>query len=196
MLSILVFYFVLSRRLLPLIGQMILNLRQMEGAIENLQIVERELARNEARRNPEDTAVPPRAGYALELEHVGFAYSSGAPVIDDLNLKIGDGDVVVLRGTSGAGKSSLLNMIAGVTSPSAGSLRLDWGAVDYVPQEITRLDDSIRVNLLFGLPGKPDAELMRALEAASLAEAERHWRASGRRSSRRLTLAIPSPATD
>ena len=170
LLSILVFYFVLSRRLIPLVGQMILNLGQMDGALENLQIVRREFDHNESRRNPADATLPPHPGYALELDHVTFAYQESLAVIKDIDLQIEERELVILRGTSGTGKSTLLNMIAGVISPTAGSLRVDRSTLAYVPQEITLLDDTIRVNLLFGLARKSDAELMGALETASLAE--------------------------
>jgi ABC-type multidrug transport system fused ATPase/permease subunit len=70
----------------------------------------------------------------------------------------------------GIGKTSLLNLIAGLTQPLSGALRVDRDSIAYVPQEITLLDDSIRNNLLFGLPGKPDNELMKALEVATLDE--------------------------
>ena len=170
LLSILVFYFVLSRRLLPLVGQMVLNLSQMEGALENLQIVRRELDQNEAQRNPADAALPPYPGYALGLDRIAFAYHEGLTVIGDIDLQVAEGETVILRGTSGTGKSTLLNVIAGILQPTAGILRVDRSSLAYVPQDTILLDDTIRVNLLFGLPAKPDADLMRALEAASLAE--------------------------
>jgi len=170
LLALLVFYFVLSRRLLPLIGQATLNLGQMEGAYENLEIVQRELRRNAVNRTPNDAVELPQAEYALELEHVGFAFAEGAPVLKDVELHVAHGEVVILRGVSGAGKSSLLNLVAGVAQPTNGVVRVDRSALAYVPQEITLLDDSIRINLLFGLAEIGDEELMRALTAASLSE--------------------------
>ncbi len=76
----------------------------------------------------------------------------------------------MLRGVSGSGKSSLLNLIAGVSQTATGVICVDRASVAYVPQEIALLDDSIRNNLLFGLTEKSDAELMNALAAAKLSE--------------------------
>ena len=76
----------------------------------------------------------------------------------------------MLRGVSGSGKTSLLNLIAGVSQPATGSVHVDRASVAYVPQEIALLDDSIRNNLLFGIAKKNDAELMSALAAANLEE--------------------------
>jgi ABC-type bacteriocin/lantibiotic exporter with double-glycine peptidase domain len=54
--------------------------------------------------------------------------------------------------------------------PVSGVVRVDRASVAYVPQDVALLDDSIRNNLLFGLPAKDDAELMKALAVANLAE--------------------------
>jgi ABC-type bacteriocin/lantibiotic exporter with double-glycine peptidase domain len=88
----------------------------------------------------------------------------------DVNLCIRDGETVVLHGASGIGKSSLLNLIAGVSQPSTGVVRVDRVSIAYVPQEIPLLDDSIKNNLLFGLAAKSDKELMKALALAKLDE--------------------------
>jgi len=80
------------------------------------------------------------------------------------------GEVVVLHGDSGSGKSSLMNLIAGVLQPASGVVRVDRASVAYVPQDVALLDDSIRNNLLFGLSARNDAELMNALAVANLAE--------------------------
>jgi ABC-type bacteriocin/lantibiotic exporter with double-glycine peptidase domain len=61
-----------------------------------------------------------------------------------------------------------LNIIAGVSAPSAGSICVDRDTIAYVPQEIVLLDDSVRNNLLFGISGKTDEDLMGALAAAEL----------------------------
>ena len=61
-------------------------------------------------------------------------------------------------------------MIAGLLLPDSGTVRIDRSSVAYVPQEVVLLDDSIRNNVLFGLTGVTDQELMRALAAASLEE--------------------------
>jgi ABC-type multidrug transport system fused ATPase/permease subunit len=52
--------------------------------------------------------------------------------------------------------------------PDSGVVRVNHSAVAYVPQEVPLLDDTIRNNLLFGLPAKRDEELNRALAAARL----------------------------
>jgi ABC-type multidrug transport system fused ATPase/permease subunit len=170
LLSLLVFYFVLSRRLLPLISQISLTAGQVESTCENVRIVDSELTKCRLQRTPPRPIQLPAAGFVLELDGVSFAFGEDTPILRDVHLRLSAGESVVLCGVSGSGKSSLLNLIAGVSQPDAGVVRVDRSSVAYVPQEIILLDDSIRNNLLFGLENKSDAELMDALEAARLSE--------------------------
>lgn len=169
-LSLLAFYFVLSRRLIPLISQISSTVGQMESSYENVRIVDNELdtcRRHRARRLPTHL---PDAGFAVQLKEVNFSFREGAPILSDIDFSLREREVVVLRGSSGIGKSSLLNLIAGVSQPTGGVIRVDRASIAYVPQEIALLDDSIRNNLLFGLADKSDEELMAALATAELSD--------------------------
>jgi ABC-type multidrug transport system fused ATPase/permease subunit len=170
LLSLLVFYFVLSRRLLPLISQISFLAGQMEGSYENVRIVASELNECRTYRALALPALLPDSGMAMQMTHVSFSFREGATILRDVNLCMGEGETIVLYGASGIGKSSLLNLIAGISQPRTGIVRVDRASIAYVPQEIPLLDDSIRNNLLFGLPGRSDEELMKALEAARLDE--------------------------
>jgi ABC-type multidrug transport system fused ATPase/permease subunit len=170
LLSLLVFYFVLSRRLLPLISQISFLAGQMDGSYENVKIIASEL--NDC-RTYRDSALPallPDSGRVLQMTAVNFSFPGREWILRNVNLSMRQGETIVLRGASGMGKTSLLNLVAGLTQPLSGTVRVDRASIAYVPQEITLLDDSIRNNLLFGLPGKPDRELMKALELAKLDE--------------------------
>jgi ABC-type multidrug transport system fused ATPase/permease subunit len=169
-LSLLVFYFVLSRRLLPLISQISLTAGQVESTCENVRIVDSELTKCRLHRTPPRTAQLPAVGSVLELDGVSFSFGEDSLILRNVHLRLRAGESVVLCGVSGSGKSSLLNLMAGVSQPDAGVVRVDRSSVAYVPQEIILLDDSIRNNLLFGLGKKSDAELMHALATARLSE--------------------------
>lgn len=168
LLSLLVFYFVISRRLLPLISQISFNAGQMESSFENVKILDSEVKECARWRVPSHPAQPPRPGLAVELNNVSFSFTDSAPLLRDVTFCLREGQVAVLHGGSGIGKSTLLNLIAGISQPSAGTVRIDRANIAYVPQEVPLLDDSIRNNLLFGLPGKSDSELMAALATAML----------------------------
>lgn len=170
LLSLLAFYFVLSRRMIPLISQISVIAGHMESSYENVRIVDAEL--NECHRY-RVCALPvqlPDSGFVVQLKEVSFSFREGVPILRNVNLFLREGETVVLHGPSGVGKSSLLNLIAGVSQPATGVIQVDRTSIAYVPQEIVLLDDSIRNNLLFGLPDKSDEELMKALLTAQLAE--------------------------
>ena len=167
LLSLLAFYFVLSRRLLPLVSQLSLIAGQMESSYENVRIVDSELKECCGCATMFSSPLP-AAGLAAELCHVNFWFQKDVPILRDVNLSLHMGETIVLRGASGSGKSSLLDLIAGVAEPVGGMVRVDRTGVAYVPQDIPLLDDSIRNNLLFGLSGKNDDELMGALLIARL----------------------------
>lgn len=168
LLSLLVFYFVLSRRLLPLVSQMSFMAGQMEGSYKNVQIVADELAQCSLHRTASPTVHLARGELVLELDKVSFSFDEGPLTLRNITLCLRRGEVGLLHGISGSGKSSLMNIIAGVLQPVSGMVRVDRACVAYVPQDVAMLDDSIRNNLLFGLPAKSDAELMSALAVANL----------------------------
>lgn len=170
LLSLLVFYFVLSRRLIPLISQISFTAGQMESSYENVRIVDSELNECRSHRTRALAARLPNPGFVMELDRVSFSFLEGVPILRDVSLRMKVGEILVLHGASGIGKSSLLNIVAGVSQPSSGVVRIDRASVAYVPQEVPLLDDSIRNNLLFGLPRRSDVELMQALAAAMLDE--------------------------
>ena len=168
-LSLLVFYFVLSRRLLPLLSQMVFSVGQMQGAYVNLTVVSDELGNCEADQSASDAALPPAPGLALELKGVSYAFPDGPSLLQNVSMHVREGEVVLLRGASGAGKSSVLNLIAGLLEPQRGILHLDRIRIAYVPQETTLFDESVRTNLTFGTSGRTDAEILRMLELVQLA---------------------------
>jgi ABC-type multidrug transport system fused ATPase/permease subunit len=170
LLSLLVFYFVLSRRLLPLVSHISFMAGQMEGSYKNVQVVADEIRECSLHRTSAPAAHVAGEQLALELDQVSFSFHDGPPILQSVTFCLRHGEVMVLHGVSGSGKSSLMNLIAGVLEPASGVVRVDRASVAYVPQDVALLDDSIRNNLLFGLAAKSDAELMNALAIANLAE--------------------------
>jgi ABC-type bacteriocin/lantibiotic exporter with double-glycine peptidase domain len=162
------FYFVLSRRLLPLISQISFMAGQMESSYKNVQLVADELNQCSLYRTGNPAAQRTNGNVVADLEQVSFSFHEGAPLLRNVNLCLRRGERVVLQGISGSGKSSLMNIIAGVLQPTAGSIHTDRTKVAYVPQDVALLDDSIRNNLLFGLTSKSDEDLVHALEVANL----------------------------
>jgi zinc transport system ATP-binding protein len=61
---------------------------------------------------------------AVEASHVSFAYSAGAPVLRDVNLRIESGEFVAIAGPNGGGKTTLLRLVLGLERPDAGQVLL------------------------------------------------------------------------
>lgn len=168
MLALLAFYFVLSRRLLPIVSQVALIAGQMESSWENLMSLQTELTQCRQFQATEFLTHAPGPAYALEMRSVTFGYHEELPILRNMNLRVGHGNIILLQGPSGAGKSSLLYLIAGIIRPQSGTLLVNRANVAYVPQEVPLLDDSIRNNLLFGLTGIPEMHLVKALKMARM----------------------------
>src|SRR5919204_1534080 len=65
----------------------------------------------------------------IELQHLTKTFPGGVVAVDDVSLRIGDGEFMVLVGPSGCGKSTLLRLIAGLEEASEGSIAIGGGDV-------------------------------------------------------------------
>ncbi|WP_167736447.1 ABC transporter ATP-binding protein [Nocardioides sp. 1609] len=103
--------------------------------------------------------------HAVELDHVSFAYGTSGDALTDLDLTVRRGERVCVVGASGAGKTTLSMLLAGVLSPRAGAVRVS-GRVVLVAQEDHIFHGSLRDNLTLARPEADDGALWRALEHA------------------------------
>lgn len=120
----------------------------------------------------------------IEVSNIVWRYdSSDKNVLNGLSLEIHKGESIAFIGSSGAGKTTLADVILGLLPPQAGTIRVDgksiyefpdeWSRmIGYVPQSVFLIDDTIRNNISFGLlPEEIDDEkVWEALEQAQLAE--------------------------
>ena len=131
---------------------------------------------------PGVTAAEPRGGgAALELENVRFTYPGiKAPALDGVNLTLPAGSTLALVGPSGAGKTTLANLLMRFWDPEEGEVRLnghdlrDWRIDDLrrhialVAQDTYLFNDTIRANILIARPDASDAEVAAAASHAAL----------------------------
>ena len=105
---------------------------------------------------------------SITFKEVGFRYPEGKRVINNINLEIKPCQTVAFVGTSGAGKSTILDLILCLLKPARGTIfygeishdRLDIFAfrkeVAYVSQDVTLLDGTVKENLVIGCPKATD----------------------------------------
>jgi ABC-type multidrug transport system fused ATPase/permease subunit len=168
LISMLVFYFILGRRMLPTVSQLLMSMGQVDGAFDNIRILARERTESRRNRQASDVSIKPSAGKLLEMKDVRFSYSIGKTIVDGITFEINPGEVVILKGASGDGKTTLLNLITGLLRHDAGEIYVDRSRLAYVPQDVILLDDTLRANILFGLHDVSEENLSAALDTAQL----------------------------
>jgi len=126
---------------------------------------------------PEPLSRPPVAKGRVEFEHVSFSYDPEVPLIQDLSLVAAPGHTVAIVGPTGAGKTTLVNLIMRFYELSGGRITLDGTDIAQLPRAALRskigmvLQDtwlfhgSIRDNIAYGRRDATDEQIRRAAEA-------------------------------
>jgi len=125
------------------------------------------------------------SGGTLRFEQVSFTYESEdsgarAAALQDIDLVVPSGQTVALVGASGAGKSTVLNLIPRFYDPDSGAITIDGQdlrdvtfdslrkEIALVSQEILLFDDTLRANIAYGLPDSDQDEIEAAAKAAGI----------------------------
>jgi ATP-binding cassette subfamily B multidrug efflux pump len=129
---------------------------------------------------PEAGRLPEDGQASVQFRHVSFHYngSSDYTVLDNINLTVEPGQTVAILGATGAGKSSLINLIPRFYDPTDGSVEIDGvdirsvqqdsllAQVGIVPQETILFSGTVRDNIRYGRPEASDEEVIAAAKAA------------------------------
>lgn len=115
----------------------------------------------------------------VEMRGVSFAYAGAQhPVLHNISFRVGAGRTLAIIGSTGAGKTTLVNLIARLFDATEGEVLVDgvnvreldpellWGSIGYVPQRGYLFSGTVASNLRFGRPDATDEELWAALEIA------------------------------
>ena len=118
----------------------------------------------------------------IRFEHLDFSYEAGKPLLNGFNLHIKAGEKVGLIGRSGAGKSTIVNLLLRFYEPQSGDILIDGQNINDITQESLRaqiglvtqdtslLHRSVRDNILYGRPDAGDEEMFQAAERAEAAD--------------------------
>ena len=164
-------------RVLGQLGKVQQRYQQMVAGESAFWSLQRTLAAAEEAREPELGTASPRLERAIRLEGVGFSYGNGW-VLRDVSLAVPAGLFTTVVGPSGAGKTTLVDLVTGLLRPQQGEIWIDdlpLGRVDrrrwrrmigYVPQDTLLLHDTILSNVTLGEPTLAERDAERALRAA------------------------------
>ncbi len=115
----------------------------------------------------------------IRFHGVSFAYPEHAPVLHDIDLAVPRGSVTALVGPSGAGKTTLVNLLPRFMDVTGGAVTVDGtdvrrvtlaslrGEIGLVTQDVILFDDTVRRNVAYGRTDVPEERVVAALEAAS-----------------------------
>ena len=141
-----------------------------------------ELARKPAIVDSPNAKVAPHFNGNIHYDNVSFEYDDGRPVLENINLEIKAGEMVAFVGPSGAGKTTLINLLPRFYDTTKGSIYIDGvnikdytlsslrGQIGTVQQDVFLFNGTIRENVLYGKLDASDEEVERAIEAAKLKE--------------------------
>jgi len=113
----------------------------------------------------------------VAFEHVSFSYSADQPLIEDLSLTAEPGQTVAIVGPTGAGKTTLVNLLMRFYDPQSGRILLDGVDVATIPRAVLRAEvgmvlqdtwlfhGTIHDNIAYGRPDADEADILAAAEA-------------------------------
>jgi len=165
---LLALYAFASFRLMPAMQQIFTSIAFLRISKEAVNILSRDLQNHEIDHSPD--IIKPSSAYplpfqaTLELRDIHFAYpNTSKPVIQALNLTIPANSTIGMVGMTGAGKSTLIDLLLGLLAAQQGDIVVDqivvtqnnvsqWQKkIGYVPQAIYLADDTVKSNIAFGI---------------------------------------------
>jgi subfamily B ATP-binding cassette protein MsbA len=132
----------------------------------------------EIRNAPDAKPLPPVEG-KVEFRNVSFNYDRGVPALTDVNLTLEPGKIVALVGPTGAGKSTLADMVPRFYDPQSGTILVDGqdirtvtieslrSQIGIVPQDTVLFSGTLRDNIAYGRRDATDEEIIAAARAAN-----------------------------
>lgn len=151
------------------------QLKEAQGAMQRVfEILD---TRPEVSDGPDAQDLPPVRGQ-MRLQHVSFQYDSRQVILHDVSFEANPGEVVALVGPTGAGKTTVINLLHRFYDPSGGAITVDghdlrhvrldswYRQVALVPQETVLFGGTILDNIRYGREDATEADVLAASEAA------------------------------
>ena len=142
-----------ANRFTSTIGTVVYNM----PALDNIVAPLKESSENTEEANCRNSMyiVKPRLEsdvHDIIFSHVSFSYpKTGKIILDDVSFKAEHGKMIGIVGVSGAGKTTLADIMLGILKPDSGRVTIHGSAIGYIPQFTFMLDDTVRANVAFGV---------------------------------------------
>jgi len=168
---------ILFYQLVDVIKRIQLALQDANMAASAYYSVLKTIDYGDSQKEPDSGKAQPQLQKSIQFEKVDFSYGAKR-VLDQVDVEIPANRITVLIGPSGAGKTTVVDLIIGFYQPSAGRILADnvdlkdihlsdWRkTIGYVPQELTLLRGTVADNITLGDPAFTDAEVLQALALA------------------------------
>jgi ATP-binding cassette subfamily C protein len=171
----------LFARIVPRLASLQHNVQFYAGLLPSVHRLAKLEAQCLAAAVPEPDPAPAlRLRHGIRLESVSFRYGQDGPaVLSNLDLRIDAGSTVAIVGSSGAGKTTIADVMMGLLTPQSGRVLVDdvpltprsvgrWRRTTaYVSQEIFLFHDTVRANLRWAVPDATDDDIATALTVAA-----------------------------
>ncbi len=157
----LAFYGVSIFRILPSANKLMFSFQSIRFSKENLNIILSELKNTQIYNDEKTKDKKIYFSNSIEIENLNFGYNNQELIIKNLNFKINKGEFIGIKGKSGVGKTTLIDILMGLIEPTSGNIKSDgikikkdlysWRTkCSYVPQNISLINDTISGNIAFG----------------------------------------------
>ena len=147
-------------KILPSINRVIVGIQKINFSRNSVNVINGLLKLENNNTSYDLSNGPIKFNNKIEIKNVSFRYLTEKKIIQNLNLDIKFGDIVGIKGISGTGKTTLVNLILGLLNPDEGQILVDgknlkenkkaWQKlVSYATQRTYILDDTIKKNICF-----------------------------------------------
>ncbi len=181
--STLAIFGIAALRLLPAISALsntMIFLRFSSDSLEKLFNDVQKSKKNKIQRVVNDYQLSSEKFREFELDNVSFSYpDKESDVLKNISMKVVAGEAIGIIGPSGAGKTTLIDLILCLLNPSTGSIKyngdesklslLEWRSqIAYLPQQVFIIDDTLKSNIALGDENVDDKQLNYAIKKAKL----------------------------
>lgn len=153
---------------------------EFQSAIAAAERVFRVLAEQPEAPDPADAVVPGGVRGDVDIEHIAFGYVEGREIIHDFSLSAGQGDVIAIVGRTGAGKTTIINLLMRFYDPDRGTIKIDGtdisrmtrsglrGCFTMVLQDTWLFAGTVFENIAYGKENATREEVERVCRAARI----------------------------